>query len=300
MARFVPNNGITRDLTQGVPSPITEDITSITSKALRLKILYDREYRGFEKVEVKGPRDGFETSGLPIFETEKLKREKKFYERQMEQPQYEGVPRDAYVSQPVRPTLYDGRDVINRNNIVDSISLVDIDFKPEDQSSRGYRKMIFPFVPRELSYSPESRFVGIATMGRNTPFFQFTGSEDTLNLEIDWFSSQLDRQDVINSCRWVESLSKSNGYDDPPHRVKLVWGEDDILFRDFIWLVVSAPYISSDFVKAYRDPSSGEIVRVGMLPQQALQKITLKRISSHNLRTEDFMGSNFMNNNNGR
>jgi hypothetical protein len=223
MARFVPNNGISKTLTQGVPSPVIEDASSIVSKALRLKILYDREYRGFEKVEVKGPKDGFENSGLPIFETEKLKRENKFYERKMQNPQVEGIPTNAYNDQPVRPTLYNGSDVIGTRNLVDTISLVDIDYRPENMSSRGYKSMVFPFVPRELSYSPESRFVGIATMGRNTPFFNFTGSEDTLNLEIDWFSSQLDRQDVINSCRWVESLSKSDGYDDAPHRVKLIW-----------------------------------------------------------------------------
>jgi len=66
--------------------------------------------------------------------------------------------------------------------------------------------------------------VGIASFGSNNPIYQYTGSEDTLSFVIDWFSSENHREDVIFNCRWIEALTKSDGYNEPPHRVKIIWG----------------------------------------------------------------------------
>ena len=174
-------------------------------------------------------------------------------------------------------------------SLKDTITIIDLDYMDKHSGTRGYQKLELPFVPRELGYEPSSKFIGIATMGRNTPFYQFTGSEDSLQFEIDWFSSQEDRRDVINSCRWVEALSKSNGYEEPPHRVSLQWGADDLLFSGDIWLVVEASYSLTDFVNAFRHPN-GDIRNVGMLPQQAIQTITLKRLSDNNRLSSEIIG----------
>ena len=126
------------------------------------------------------------------------------------------------------------------------------------------------FVPRKLSVIPESHFKAIASMGRNNPFYHFTGAEDSLKFEIDWFSEKDNRQDVILNCRWVESLSKNDAYNNPPPPVILHWNSE--LFSDSLWLVVDAPYDLSEF-QAHRQ----------MLPQQAYQQVTLKRINQRNL-----------------
>lgn len=136
------------------------------------------------------------------------------------------------------------------------------------------KKVKLPFVPRELKYTPESNFKAIASMGRNTPLYHYTGGEDTLEFEIDWFAEKEHRYDVIQNCKWLESLSKNDGYDAPPSPVILHWNVD--LFSDSIWLITAAPYRLLDF-QAHRN----------MLPQQAYQQVTLKRTTATNLKRAD-------------
>ena len=132
-------------------------------------------------------------------------------------------------------------------------------------------------------------------MGRNNPHYHYTGAEDTLEFVIDWFSADNNRTDVIFNCRWVEALSKNNGYNNRLPRVKIKWGELDYLFGEHEWVVSNAPYKLSNFVAAYheRDENfkAGELVKVGSLPQQAYQTITLKRITKTNLTSKQIRGN---------
>lgn len=127
-----------------------------------------------------------------------------------------------------------------------------------------------PFIPKELKYNPESNFKAIASMGRNNPLYHFTGAEDSLEFEIDWFAEKEDRSDVIKRCKWVEALSKNDGYNNPPPAVILHW--NTVMFSDSLWLVTAAPYKMTDF-QAHKK----------MLPQQAYQQVTLKRITEANM-----------------
>jgi len=277
MATYVPK--IVAPLLNYVPTPFVEDITSYASKAMRLKIIADRNFRGFEKASVKGTRGDYE------------------FERTAAQG---GGPKES------RTILNNRRTSGNINGeeylfepantkkagtpLIDSISIVDVDAVDNSvYSDRYYSYLTLPFVPRELNYNPESNFVGIASFGRNNPFYQFTGSEDTLTFDIDWFSKMNNREDVISNCRWVEALTKGDGYKDIPHRVQLVWGADNKLFSNSIWLVTSAPYRLSQFIKGYR-ASTGELVNTNMMPQSALQTITLKRITETNRTSEQIIG----------
>lgn len=281
--KLVPDIPPINNWIQNSPEPIVEDLSMVAKYAFRAKIISDRYNRGFEASDVQGPKDAFETSGLSIFQTEKTLREKQINESREKGIRSVSMQDGSYTFEPAKdPSLI-------TNRVTDTITIIDYDFG-SDKGKRGYSYITLPFVPRDLSYEPTSKFVGIATMGRNNPHYHFTGSEDTLQFDIDWFSNQDDRKDVINNCRWIEALTKGDGYEEPPHRVKLVWSVSDLLFADTQWLVVAAPYTLSDFVKAYRDPKSKEIVKVGMLPQQAYQKITLKRVTSNNRRSVDILG----------
>ena len=130
------------------------------------------------------------------------------------------------------------------------------------------------WVPKELSYKPDSNWVAIHSSGRNNPLYHYTGSEDTLEFELDWYAEFKDRGDVIDKCRWLESLSKNNGWEEPPHHVAIIFGN---VFNDnSTWIVASAPYRLSDF----HAPTQ-------MMPIQAYQTITLKRVTKKNLTYED-------------
>lgn len=129
------------------------------------------------------------------------------------------------------------------------------------------------WVPKEIKYKPESTFVNIASPGRNNPFYHFGGSEDSIVLELDWHATDEDRVEAINNCRWLEALTKNDGWDNAPHPVLLDWGNTQFLNAgsDEAWLVVDAPYELSQFNRPK-----------GMLPVQAYQTITLKRITDSN------------------
>lgn len=279
MAKFIPK--FIQPVLNYVPDAGVDELTSYASKAIRAKIVADRHIRGFEKADRKGGPDAYE------FESAKPKTraaEKAHRTYIKENREVEAIDNSGYVSEEEK------RLSRVSDEIQHYITIVDIDYDADEfRRGRNYKYIQLPFVPRELVYYPESSFVGIASFGRNNPYYQFTGSEDTLTFTIDWHSNQLDRKDVIANCRWVEALTKGDGYRGTPHRVELIWGEDNSLFSGVTWAVVSAPYTLSQFVKGYRDPQNGSVVNVGMLPQQAIQTVTLKRLTSHNLLSQEII-----------
>jgi hypothetical protein len=168
------------------------------------------------------------------------------------------------------------------NPIEESISIIDLDSNGPD---KGYRVITLPFIPRELNWNSDSNFVAIKPIGRNNPKFHYTGSEDNLEFEIDWHSFDNNRDDVIRNCRIIEALSKGDAYNNPPHRVLLKWGSEDVLFKDMVFLVTSAPYKLTHFNKAQF--LNNRLQKTAMLPKQAIQKVTLARITSNNLSSKD-------------
>ena len=127
-------------------------------------------------------------------------------------------------------------------------------------------------VPGMLEVKPSSSWEAVASPGRNSPFFHFSGSEESVTLELDWYAVEEHKMDVLKKCRWVKSLSMADGYLDGPPLIKLIFG---YVFPPTVrWRVVSAPYELSLF-----DASKG------MYPCQAYQTIELKRVADHNLST---------------
>jgi len=260
MATFKPKIPLLDSLiTQKPPQAILE-ASNVFSKAMRFKTLLDRETRGFQKVDRKGPITAYEHEKPGVFKPQPVI--------------VKDIP--GYTHERVNR-----REAKITNAMTDRVSIIDIDAISDKAintfGTAFYDYVELPFVPRELSYSMSSKFVGIATLGRNNPYYQFTGSEDTLTFEIDWFSNQPNRKDVINNCRWMEALTKSDGYLNPPHRVILSWGSDNLLWQDDIWVVTAAPYRLTDFNRGYRKVMRdkvrinprGEFISTSMLPQQA-------------------------------
>lgn len=132
-------------------------------------------------------------------------------------------------------------------------------------------------VPKDIVYEPDSRFPGVYTVARNNPIYHYVGSEDSITLELDWYSVQEDRNDVINKCRLLECYTKNNGYDEEIHPVILSMGD---LFTSTagLWLVTAAPYTMTMFDKNQK-----------MLCVQAYQKVTLKRVTDKNRTWDDII-----------
>lgn len=141
-------------------------------------------------------------------------------------------------------------------------------------------KVAIQFVPQELDYSSNPNWEAISAMARNNPLYHYTGGEDTLKFTIDWFAEQENRQDVLERCKKIEALTKNDGFDKPPHHVKLIW--NNLMFSDSTWIVASAGYRLSMF-QAHQN----------MMPQQAYQEVVLKRVSQLNTGVSQIRSINF-------
>jgi hypothetical protein len=131
-------------------------------------------------------------------------------------------------------------------------------------------KLPIQFVPIEMQWAPESNWVVIPSVGRNNPFYHYTGSEQTLSFQLDWNAKAENRQDVIEACRWVENLSLADGYDAEPPPVRLIFGT---VFENYTFIVERAPFSISLFD-----------VQNNYMPKQAYQDIVLKRTTGVNIR----------------
>ena len=159
----------------------------------------------------------------------------------------------------------------NRDNNLKPINihLVNID------GANGIEKLAIQSIPLTLGVEPTANWAAIPVLGRNNPFYHYTGGEDTLAMTLDWYANIPDnswsdkyRSEVIERCRWVESLSRSDGWDRRPPRVQLIWGN---LFFNTLWIVTSAKYELSLFDRGNN-----------MYPIQAYQQLLLKKVVDHN------------------
>lgn len=176
---------------------------------------------------------------------------------------------------------------VDRNSLASSnindITLVDFDwsqFNKDGIESLNTRYITLPTIPRTLEFDGSPNWAVIPSVGRNTPFFHYSGSEDTLSFTIDWYAREESREDVIFACRWLEAKSKADGYKEDPHRIAIIWGKENLLLRDSLWIVFKAPYKLSEFQR-----------QECLFPNQAFQEVVLKRVCDYNLRTNELYGS---------
>lgn len=144
--------------------------------------------------------------------------------------------------------------------------------------------------PSEIEVEPNSYWTSVKSMGRNSPFQVYTGSEDTISLDISWFSKDNGRQDVINKCRLLESWTKSDGYNSAPPVLEILWGNSD-LFTGSEFVLTAASYKLMNFQDGVRNSYDGSVIDLKLYPNTATQKLVFKRVSSKNLEYEDIIPS---------
>lgn len=134
-------------------------------------------------------------------------------------------------------------------------------------------RIYFQGLPQQIEVGGESNWVTLASMNRNNPFYHFTNSEDILKFTISWYANEESQEDVLKKCKWLRSLSKTDGNGKRPHHVQFSFGG---LFKAGEFIVVEAPYTISLFNR-----------ELGMLPRLATQELTLKRVTEKNLTYSD-------------
>lgn len=158
--------------------------------------------------------------------------------------------------------------------------------------------------PNELRIEPTSTWAAVKSMGRNNPFYFYTGGEDTISFDISWYcTDEKNRDDVVNKCRLLESWTRANGYSSSPPTLRIQWG-DSGLFEDDLFILVSANYTLTHFQNASRMThryihfDTGQRINVEnppqnlkLLPNYATQSLIFKRVSTSNRTWEDIIPS---------
>ena len=273
------------------PGQNIQDISNAVQTAMRLKIVADRYTRGFVKADVNGPIDSYEREPhrQGYLNT-------KQHRRRLGRDTSAGVEVESNgytnnISAKGNTSYYDNNKATGKKDVV---TIVDIDHgsgKPE--ATKRIESLDLQFRPPSINISSESAIATIPTIGRNNPFYNYGGSEDTLSFEISFYAAEENRQDVLYKCRWLESLTKADGYNTSPHRIKLVWGTEGRLFFNQTWILVSAPYTLSHFIdKGYnknKETGDLEVQAYGLLPTVARQQLTFKKITTKNNTYEDIL-----------
>ena len=241
------------------PSPVGQQIIQWSLDARRAIILGKRAVGG-----VLIGHDGPNTRRQPQFE----------------QAQQEIIVKQGKVVSEPSTRLHSFKTTIGAELVEDYVAIIDIDV---NGYNKGHRVIKLPFIPTELNYNTDSTFAAIKPIASNNAKYHYTGAEDRLEFEIDWHSNSESREDVITNCRLLEALSKGDGYNNPPHRVMVQWGTNDVLFKDMIFVVTNASYRLLNFNKAQINQQSGKVERTNMLPIQAYQRVSLARVTSTNL-----------------
>ena len=144
---------------------------------------------------------------------------------------------------------------------------------------QNLERLEIQFVPKELNLTRSPTYGDIQIVGRNTPVPHYTGGNTSLSMELDFYSSKEDRQDVVQKCKWLESLAYNDGYSSPPPNVRLTYGE---LFKNGeVWIVKSVG------VRYTRFSSVNDF-----LPVQAFVSITLQLDPEFNLKRTNVLWRN--------
>lgn len=149
-------------------------------------------------------------------------------------------------------------------------------------SARPLVKLVVTFMPKVISWEALSSWKVIPTIGRNNPFYHYTGGEDTISFQLDWYATDKARDLATKNAKVVRSWSRANGYLQKPPRIAL---EFEGLFRNDTFIIESAPFDMSMFVRPNYSFNSGTKEGTAdqeLKPLQITQQITLKKITSFN------------------
>jgi hypothetical protein len=164
-----------------------------------------------------------------------------------------------------------------------------------------YQYIVLQNRPDKIEFKGETTWASIKSMGRNTPMYHYTGSEDTVQFNISWYCDDPDNpEEVLTKCRLLESWTKSDGYSKAPPILFIEWGNSGMFgSKDSDttqkYILISATYTLMNFNYGYAKstgslPSSGKA-----LPRVATQELIFNRVSETNLLTSDIISNDAIN-----
>jgi len=170
------------------------------------------------------------------------------------------------------------------------------------KSNKIYETIQLPFIPKVLDWDIKTDLNAIMSLGRNNPSdFHFTGAEDTLEFEIDWFfttGSSDDseyRKSAMNNALKLVSWAKADGYTSSPLPINLIWGPETFLIPQKGITMYTSDYKSNIFIndlwviKSIKGKLEEFYKPMSLLPQRVTQTITLEKMAPTNPTTKQLL-----------
>ena len=102
-----------------------------------------------------------------------------------------------------------------------------------------YQYIVLQNRPLSFDFRGETTWATIKSMGRNTPMYHYTGSEDIVQFNVSWYCDDPDNPaEVLTKCRLLESWSKADAYAASPPELWISWGSAE-LFKDCSFILES-------------------------------------------------------------
>lgn len=158
------------------------------------------------------------------------------------------------------------------------MALINWDLYKQSKGNGDNSIVNLQFTPPSLELSAESNWAKIAVMGRNNPHYHFTGGEDKLMFQLDWYANDTQRESAIAKAELVKSWSRADGYSKRPPEVKFFMGE---LFKSASWVLQSAPY-TMELLMTPNYTNNSDIDQDKLCPVIIRQEITLLRVTPNN------------------
>jgi hypothetical protein len=148
------------------------------------------------------------------------------------------------------------------------------------------------FVPKELINSRQSTPNAVQIISRNNPLHQFSGGEESLRFQLDFYSDNVKIEEVVNKCRWLKALTYMDG-ENPQPNIALVYGK---LFTDVYnrWLVSNISIQMTRFSKTMDPHLRDEFkIKVRKWPavNEKLQEFKDKWLQKGGIKTYSDLGS---------
>lgn len=136
-----------------------------------------------------------------------------------------------------------------------------------------FNRLELQFMPENLTWSRNARLSNIAVVGRNNDLLQYTGGEDKLTFDIDFYSDEENRRDVMRKVNFLKSLAMSDGGFGAARNFKIVMGK---FFTTEVWSMNSVVSTYSNYHQLY-----------DYLPVRASVKLTMTLDPKYNRRIRD-------------
>jgi len=117
----------------------------------------------------------------------------------------------------------------------DTISTTESSIYIVELASPHERQMI-QFVPDKMSYPRNAEGSTFSIVGRNHPKFHYSHGTEVLKMQLEFYSDDVGRRDVMNAINWLKSLTMNDGYAGKIRNVKIIMGK---MFLDEVFVVKS-------------------------------------------------------------